>query len=74
MIFKRLSNYPNDIIYSYFNSLSKILLQFFKKLGHIRCDHIGYGLDHIGSRVSTHSDVQCGSANRQTSFLGTGNA
>ena len=25
-------------------------------------------------RVSTHSDVQCGSANRQTSFLGRGNA
>ena len=24
-------------------------------------------------RVSTHSDVQCGSANRQTSFLGRGN-
>ena len=25
-------------------------------------------------RVSTHSDVQCGSANRQTSFSGRGNA
>ena len=25
-------------------------------------------------RVSTHSDIQCGSANRQTSFLGRGNA
>ena len=29
---------------------------------------------HQNGRVSTHSDVQCGSANRQTSFSGRGNA
>ena len=31
-------------------------------------------LTYQNGRVSTHSDLQCGSANRQTSFSGRGNA
>ena len=34
----------------------------------------GRNRTYQNGRVSTHSDVQCGSANRQTSFSGRGNA
>ena len=45
-----------------------------KKIKNTTINQSTYFFFFLNGRVSTHSDVQCGSANRKTSFSGRGNA